>query len=214
MSRLVFGFLLLGATLLACCTSKECKQCRTWDVTEEDLPPEQCRVRSLVVTVEGSKETFKSPDGLKALSDLEMVLVANKMVEKTISIASVIKKVVALMSDNQGKAASIPGSRSEIAQILLLIEMGGGSLDLLVDAGYAKASILVQMKESGPEWIKDMKSMLRALKKSLERQADPLTLELARASNCLDGIPRTKSVFKLFESIRLENEALIIGSGK
>lgn len=89
----------------------------------------------------------KDPTVLKAMDELAERVSQAPQVFKTISLADMVKDLRFTMNGQEAAYNSLPETREEAAQYLLLYEMSGGdSLSDMVDFDYTKTHISVQLK--------------------------------------------------------------------
>ena len=91
---------------------------------------------------------IKEPTVLRGLRSLQTYLESQPLVGKTLSVADYLKRVNRTLHGDDPRYDSIPDSKDEIAQYLLLLQMGIQPRDLnnVVDYPYQKANVIVQLK--------------------------------------------------------------------
>jgi len=102
---------------------------------------------NIILTSE-EEGTFKEPEVLQAMDDLQNRLAQDPMVGATFSLTSFLKQMNLVMNENDSTFESIPESRELVAQYLLLYEFSGDpeTLEKVVDYDYTKANITFQLK--------------------------------------------------------------------
>ena len=92
--------------------------------------------------------TFKEPEVLQAMDDLQNRLAKDPMVGATFSLTTFLKQMNLVMHENDKAFETIPESRELVAQYLLLYEFSGDpeTLEKVVDYDYTKANITFQLK--------------------------------------------------------------------
>ena len=92
--------------------------------------------------------TFKEPEVLKAMDDLQTRLAQDPMVGATFSLTTFLKQMNLVMHENDATFETVPESRELVAQYLLLYEFSGDpeTLEKVVDYDYTKANITFQLK--------------------------------------------------------------------
>ena len=104
---------------------------------------------SLNIILSSKEEgTFKEPEVLQAMDDLQNRLSQDPMVGATFSLTSFLKQMNLVMHENDPTFETIPESRELVAQYLLLYEFSGDpeTLEKVVDYDYTKANITFQLK--------------------------------------------------------------------
>jgi len=93
-------------------------------------------------------EGVKDSTVLRGLRGLQTYLESKPLVGKTLSVADYLKRVNRTLHGDDPRYDSIPDSKDEIAQYLLLLQMGIQPRDLnnVVDYPYQKANVIVQLK--------------------------------------------------------------------
>jgi predicted RND superfamily exporter protein len=88
------------------------------------------------------------PEFLRALEGLQRHLDKEPVVGKTVSLADVVKRVHRVLHGDDRAQEVIPDSQDAVAQYLLLFSMAARprDLDSLVDAGYQRANLIVQLR--------------------------------------------------------------------
>lgn len=123
------------------------------------------------------KGTFKSPEVLKYMEDLQKYLVSTEAVGKTNSLTDVVKKVYyELMGGNKKKYNHIPGSRQAVAQSLISYQNSHKPDDLwhFVTPDYSKLNIWFQLK-SGDN--KEMSKVVRKASNYIKKHPPPVDME-------------------------------------
>lgn len=94
------------------------------------------------------EDALKAPEVLRALEDLQRYLESKPLVGKTLSVADYVKRVNRVVHGDDPRYDTIPDSKMEIAQDLLLLNMGVQPRELnnVVDYPYQKANLFVQLR--------------------------------------------------------------------
>ncbi len=108
-------------------------------------------VRSMNVMIDGGRlDAIKSPQYLRAIADIERFLQAQPGVGSSMSIADVVRQVHHTFAPDTG---DLPRTQAEVAQELLLFEMGSDASDVadLVDTAYQRTNVTVMIATSDPD---------------------------------------------------------------
>lgn len=102
---------------------------------------------NIILTAE-DEGTFKEPEVLKAMDELQSRLSLDPMVGATFSLTTFLKQMNLVMHENDASFETVPESRELVAQYLLLYEFSGDpeTLEKVVDYDYTKANITFQLK--------------------------------------------------------------------
>ena len=104
---------------------------------------------TLYLVASGSQDdALQEPAALRSLQDLQTYLESKPLVGNTFSVADYVQRVNRVLHGDDPKYDAIPDSNLEIAQYLLLLQMGIQPRDLnnMVDYPYRKANLIVQLK--------------------------------------------------------------------
>ncbi len=103
---------------------------------------------TLNVIFQGEDEVFKDPLVWERIQDLQEDLEDREVVGDTFSLADYLSRMHMVMNEDRLSYNVIPDSRELIAQYLLLYSMSGDpeELDRVVDYGYRRANLRVQLK--------------------------------------------------------------------
>lgn len=103
-----------------------------------------------IVIDTGQENGITSPGFLKRLDDFQDFLLGFDEIEKSVSIATLLREVHRVMSDGPEPPSGLPDDRNLIAQYLLLLEISGGDeLENIVDFTYGKARVALQVRDAG-----------------------------------------------------------------
>ena len=118
---------------------------------------------SINVVLEGNEnDAFKQPEALRLIDRLQEDVEQLELVGNSFSLADYLKRMNKVMHADDETFNTIPDSPELIAQYLLLYEMSGDPDNLweVVDYGYQKANVAVQIKSDNS---KDIKAVLAVL---------------------------------------------------
>lgn len=105
---------------------------------------------SLGYLVVQSKEAdfMKRPEALRWIEGLQRHLESLPVVGKTFSVADYVKRINRVLHDDDAKYDLVPDTQDTIGQYLFLFSMSAkpADLDNVVDQGFTKANVLVQIK--------------------------------------------------------------------
>lgn len=101
-----------------------------------------------IILSSDNEGTFKEPEVLKAMDDLQNRLAKDPMVGATFSLTTFLKQMNLVMHENDKAFETVPESRALVAQYLLLYEFSGDpeTLEKVVDYDYTKANITFQLR--------------------------------------------------------------------
>jgi predicted RND superfamily exporter protein len=126
---------------------------------------------SFNVVLEGSENgTFKDPQTLKLVDDLQNDLEDLKLVGSTFSLADFIRRMNKVMNEDNEAFNSIPDSREMIAQYLLLYEMSGDpdNLTAVIDYDYQHLNLNTQLKSDGSKIINEAIDVVETYRSQFE----------------------------------------------
>lgn len=118
---------------------------------------------SVNVVLESSEEdTFKQPDVLRLIDRMQAEVAQLAVVGNSFSLADYLKRMNKVMHADDENFNIIPDSQDLIAQYLLLYEMSGDPDNLweVVDYGYRKANVNVQLKSDNSKDVKEALAVL------------------------------------------------------
>lgn len=100
-------------------------------------------------------DTFKRPEVLRLLADVQEEALGLDSVGDSISITNYLKRMNKVMHEDRAEFDVIPDSSDMVAQYLLLYEMSGDPENLwkVVDSDYRGANLTVQMKSDDSQTI-------------------------------------------------------------
>jgi len=110
----------------------------------------------------GAENGITDPDFINRIHDFEAFLLNYDEIEKTLSIATVLKRIHLTMSPDEAAINALPDRRDLISQYLLLAEMTGtDALDSFTDFTYSRARISTQTFDVGSYRINQIREELR-----------------------------------------------------
>ena len=103
-------------------------------------------------------DTFKKPEYLKDVWELQKELEERKLVGTTYSLNDYLRRINKVMNEDQEEYNRVPDSRDLVAQYLLLYSMSGDpeDLDRLIDYDYRQLHIQVSLKTDRSQEIKSI----------------------------------------------------------
>ncbi len=105
---------------------------------------------SLAYLVVQSKEPefMKRPEAMRWLEGLQRHLEGLPIVGKTFSVADYVKRINLVLHDNEPRFDAVPETKDTVGQYLFLFSMSAkpADLDNVVDSGFHKANLWVQLK--------------------------------------------------------------------
>jgi hypothetical protein len=131
------------------------------------------------VVLEGerlARQTFKRPEVLRYVADLQKALLETEAVGKSSSVADAVKKVGKELLGGDWQHHRIPDTPAAVAQFLIQYQSGNDPDDLwhLVTKDYGKANVWVQLR-SGDN--KDMEKVVRAVDAFMTEHEPPVPLK-------------------------------------
>ncbi len=101
-------------------------------------------------------ESFKDPDVLRLVSDLQKDIEEDPVVGKSFALTDYVRRMHRVMHEDRSEYDVIPDDRDMIAQYLLLYEMSGDpeNLDRVVDYDYREANLAFQLKSDSSARMK------------------------------------------------------------
>ncbi|RKY72172.1 MAG: hypothetical protein DRP97_01030 [Candidatus Latescibacterota bacterium] len=126
---------------------------------------------TLNVVLEGTeKNIFKHPDVLETMDTLQEDVETLAVVGNSFSLSDYLKRMNKVMHADDEKYNSIPNSQDLVAQYLLLYEMSGDPENLwqVVDYGYRKANITIQLKSDNSKAIKSAIAIIEKYKPNFQ----------------------------------------------
>ncbi len=122
---------------------------------------------SLEILFEGPPDSLKDPAVLAKVEDLRDYLHAQPSITKTLHINDLLMEMNRIMHDGDEAFYTLPATRNEVAQYLLLYEMTGGeTLNMLMNHDHSLARLSIR-SISMP--IESAKELIEALAQRLER---------------------------------------------
>ena len=105
-------------------------------------------INSYELILKGEKNTFKNPDILRKMDEIETKLAQNPQVLKVFGVSNLVKIINKALNEDQQQFFNIPKSEQEVAQFLFLYEISGGDeLSSFVDETYSTARITIRTKQ-------------------------------------------------------------------
>ncbi len=131
---------------------------------------------AVVERAELSLQTFKRPDVLKYIAQIQDALLKTDVVGKSNSVVDIVKKVHKELFEGDEAHYTIPDTAPAVAQTLISFQNSHNPDDLwhMVTPNYDKASIWVQLK-SGDN--KDMEKVVQAIEKFFKNNPPPTPLQ-------------------------------------
>lgn len=101
-----------------------------------------------LVVQSGQAEFMKSPEAMRWLEGLQRHLEVLPAVGKTFSVADYVKRINRVLHDNNPAFDAVPETSDTVGQYLFLFSMSAkpSDLDNVVDSGFQKANVWVQLK--------------------------------------------------------------------
>ncbi len=123
-------------------------------------------------------EFMKRPEAMRWLEGLQRDLEGMPVVGKTFSVADYVKRINRVLHDNDPKFDTIPETQDTVGQYLFLFSMSAkpSDLDNVIDSGFQKANLWVQLKTWDAE---AMRQVIRAAE--AYQQAHPLAVTVKPA---------------------------------
>ena len=114
-------------------------------------------------------DTFKRPEVLNIVSDLQAHVVQKEIVGKSFGLTDYITRMHRVMHDDNPAYEAIPDEQDMIAQYLLLYEMSGDpeNLNRVIDYGYREANLAFQLKSDSSADMKDIITVIKAFEPEL-----------------------------------------------
>jgi hypothetical protein len=101
------------------------------------------------LVVQSTEPDFmKRPEAMRWLEGLQRHLETSPVVGKTFSVADYVKRINLVLHDNDAQFAAVPQTQEMVGQYLFLFSMSAkpSDLDNVVDPGFRKANVWVQLK--------------------------------------------------------------------
>ncbi len=115
---------------------------------------------TMVLALEADEDNFfKTPEALQKLDDLRIHMLEDPLVGMVVSIADPIKRMNYAMNGNKKEYDSVPETKQHISQYLLL-NSDPEALEGMVTSDYAKARILILIKDGSSETVKGVSNRL------------------------------------------------------
>lgn len=101
-----------------------------------------------LVAQSGQAEFMKSPEAMRWLEGLQRHLEGLPVVGKTFSVVDYVKRINRVLHDNDPRFDAVPETSDSVGQYLFLFSMSAkpSDLDNVVDPGFQKANVWVQLK--------------------------------------------------------------------
>jgi predicted RND superfamily exporter protein len=101
-----------------------------------------------LVVQSGQAGFLKNPEAMRWLEGLQRHLEGLPVVGKTFSVADYVKRINRVLHDNDPKFDAVPETSDSVGQYLFLFSMSAkpSDLDNVVDSGFQKANVWVQLK--------------------------------------------------------------------
>ncbi|MBK6676021.1 MAG: MMPL family transporter [Rhodocyclaceae bacterium] len=124
-----------------------------------------------VVVDAGKAEFMKRPEAMRWIEGLQRQIEALPVVGKTFSVVDYVKRINRVLHDDEARFDVVPETADTIGQYLFLFSMSAkpADLDNVIDPGFAKANLWVQMKT----WDADAMRQVHAAVQSYHK-ANPL----------------------------------------
>ncbi|MFN2341531.1 MAG: RND family transporter, partial [Halanaerobium sp.] len=105
-----------------------------------------------------ANDTFKEPEYLKDVWELQNQLEEREMVGTTYSLNDYLRRINKVMNEDQAEYNRVPDSRDLVAQYLLLYSMSGDpeDLDRLIDYDYSQLHVQLSLKTDRTQEIKSI----------------------------------------------------------
>lgn len=112
---------------------------------------------NLIFKAEGN-DTFKEPEYLKDVWELQKQLEERDLVGTTYSLNDYLRRINKVMNEDQEEFNRVPDSRDLVAQYLLLYSMSGDpeDLDRLIDYDYRQLHVQISLKTDRSQEIKSI----------------------------------------------------------
>jgi hypothetical protein len=105
-------------------------------------------INSFELIFSGNESTFKNPEMLERIEDLQRDIKKNENVLKVFGLNTMVKTINKALHADDENFYRIPSTSEEVAQYLFLYEISGGDeLFSFVDENYSKARLTVRTKE-------------------------------------------------------------------
>ncbi len=109
---------------------------------------------TMVLSLESDYDNyFKNPEALQKLDDLRTHMLDDPFVGMVVSIADPIKRMNYAMNGNKKEFDSVPATKQHVSQYLLL-NSDPEALEGMVTSDYAKARILILIKDGSSDTVK------------------------------------------------------------
>ncbi len=101
-----------------------------------------------LVIQSGADDFMKQPEAVRWIEGLQRRLEDSPLVGKTFSVADYVKRINRVLHDDDAKHDTVPDAKDTIGQYLFLFSMSAkpSDLDNVVDPGFRKANLWVQLK--------------------------------------------------------------------
>ena len=131
-----------------------------------------------LVVLADEPEFMKRPQAMRWLEGLQRRLEGMPVVGKTFSVADYVKRINQVLHDDSKEYDAVPDTKEAIGQYLFLFSMSAkpSDLDNVVDAGFQKANLWVQLKTWDAE---AMHQVIRAAENYHQAHPLPVTVKPA-----------------------------------
>lgn len=128
---------------------------------------------NLILDAEGKKGTFKNPETLKLVEDMQKKVENDlELVGNSFSLTDYINRMNKVMNADKEAFNVIPDSREMVAQYLLLYEMSGDpeNLNKVVDYDYEKLNVTFQLKSDNSKSINAALDVIHEFEEDFKKQ--------------------------------------------
>jgi predicted RND superfamily exporter protein len=109
----------------------------------------------------GVSEGAFDPVLIQKLDEFENYLISIPEIERTTSLATLLKQVHQLMSPNENDDSGLPGSRELIAQYMVLVELSDADgVDRLVDFDYSTIRVATNIQDAGSYRVNQIREQI------------------------------------------------------
>lgn len=131
-----------------------------------------------IVAIAPQEEYIKTPEAMRHIEGLQRRLERLPQVGKTTSVVDYVKRINRVLHNDDPAYERVPDSREAIGQYLFLFSMSAkpADLDNVVDYGFRKANIWVQLKSWDAEAMRDV---LAAMDEYRAENPSPMELKPA-----------------------------------
>lgn len=117
------------------------------------------------------EDTFKNPEVLKLVKNLQEELATNKSVGDSLTLTTYIEQLNYVMHEEDSSFRNIPDSQELIAQYILLYEMSGDSENLwrVVDQDFQSLNLTIQMRGDDTKTIESVLKIVNEFENQFEQ---------------------------------------------